>query len=56
MTTDYAVARDSGRTLRQHLLDQGLSEPDELRPDEDGALVCVWHARAVALIVDLEDP
>ena len=56
MTTLHAVAGDSDRTLRQHLHDNQLREPDELRPHEDGSVVCVWHERSVALIVDLEDP
>ena len=60
MATQHAVAvavvPDSGPTLREHLLAEGLPEPDELRTDEDGGLVCVWHGRAVALSFDLEDP
>jgi hypothetical protein len=56
MTALHAVVGDSDRTLREHLLAQGLPEPDELRAHEDGGVVCVWRERSVALIVDLEDP
>jgi hypothetical protein len=56
MTTNQAAAGDSDRTLRQHLHDNQLPEPDELRAHEDGGVVCVWRERSVALIVDLEDP
>jgi hypothetical protein len=54
--TTLPTRRDAELTLRQLLTQNGLPEPDELRPHEDGGILCLWHDRKVAVIVDLEDP
>jgi len=42
--------RDFRRLLREH----SLPEPDEVRPHEDGGILCLWHEEKLAVIVDLE--
>jgi len=55
--TILPTRRDAAElTLRELLNHNGLPEPDEVRPHEDGGIICLWHDRKVAVIVDLDDP
>jgi hypothetical protein len=42
--------------MRVLLRDHDLPEPDEIAPHEDGGIVCLWHDRKVAIIVDPDEP
>ena len=38
--------------MRRLLSDAELPEPDEVLPHEGGGIVCLWHDRRVAIVVD----
>jgi hypothetical protein len=40
--------------FRQLLRNADLRQPDEVRPHEDGGIVCLWHEEKLAVVVDLE--
>jgi hypothetical protein len=42
-------------TMRRLLSEHDLPEPDEIRPHEDGGILCLWHEQKVAVIVDPDE-
>ena len=40
--------------FRRLLEDNGLPEPDEVVPHEDGGILCLWHERKVSVVLDLD--
>ena len=42
--------------MRRLLDEGGLAQPDEIRPHPDGGIVCLWHERKLAVIVDPDPP
>ncbi len=45
---------DVERRMRQLIRDADMRQPDEVRPHEDGGIVCLWHEEKLAVVVDLE--
>jgi hypothetical protein len=43
------------RAMRSLARAHGLPEPDEVIPGEDGAVLCLWHASKVAVVVEPDD-
>jgi len=42
--------------MRDLLERGGLEQPDLVLPHEDGGIVCLWHERMLAIVVDPDEP
>ncbi len=44
---------DPEATLRRLLRENSLPQPDEVLPEEDGGILCLWHEQKVAVIIEV---
>ena len=52
---DVSTSREAMEVaFRDLLAGNDLREPDEIRPHEDGGIICLWHAEKLAVVIDPE--
>jgi hypothetical protein len=50
---DGPSERDAMETAFRRLLTDGdIRQPDDIRPHEDGGIICFWHAEQLAVVID----
>ena len=52
MSTAFPGPDEAEAAMRRLLAEASLPQPDEVRPHENGGIVCFWHESKVAVIID----